>query len=129
MTWSPCAGSSLGWAAPRRPCTFLSLLGPNAFNICVRLHAAVLSTCAGVPPVSFGYREKCLDFMQSMSLQDWHMDLSTARPADMRERILQLSREAPRLRASIHSRARAYQAGIRAYVEALCPAEAKRAWG
>ncbi|HYO59060.1 polysaccharide pyruvyl transferase family protein [Archangium sp.] len=108
---------------------FFALLGPCSFNVCVRLHAAVLSTCAGVPPVSFGYREKCLDFMESMSLQDWHLELSTVRPADIRERILQLSREAPRLRSPIHSRARAYQAGIRAYVEALCPAEAGRAWG
>lgn len=100
---------------------FARLLGPCSFNVCVRLHAAVLSTCVGVPPVSLGYREKCLDFMESMSLEDWHVDLSTARPGDIHERILQLSLEAPRLRAPILSRALSYKAGLRAYVEALCP--------
>jgi hypothetical protein len=107
---------------PRTVEDFFALVGPCAFTLCVRLHAAVLSTCAGVPPLSLGYREKCLDFMASLELEDWYVDLPTARPAALRERILHLSREAPRLRGPILARARVYQAGLRAYVEALCPA-------
>jgi hypothetical protein len=102
---------------------FFALVGPCAFTLCVRLHAAVLSTCAGVPPLSLGYREKCLDFMASMALEDWHLSLPTTRPAALRERILHLAQQAPRLRAPILARAQAHQAALRAYVEALRSAQ------
>ena len=44
----------------------------------VRLHAAVLASCAGVPSVLMAYRSKCQDFMSSMELQSFAVPLSPA---------------------------------------------------
>jgi polysaccharide pyruvyl transferase WcaK-like protein len=42
----------------------------------VRLHSAVLACCVGVPPILFAYRDKCKDFMSSMDLGDFAVELS-----------------------------------------------------
>lgn len=42
----------------------------------VRLHSAVLAACVGVPPILLGYREKCLDFMMSMGLEDRNIGMT-----------------------------------------------------
>jgi polysaccharide pyruvyl transferase WcaK-like protein len=44
--------------------------------ISVRLHAAVLASCAGVPSVLLAYRSKCRDFMSSMELESFAVPLS-----------------------------------------------------
>jgi polysaccharide pyruvyl transferase WcaK-like protein len=45
------------------------------FTICVRLHGSVLSLCNNVPTVLFGYRDKCKDFMSSVDLTEFYIDL------------------------------------------------------
>ncbi len=47
-----------------------TLEGSHAL-ISVRLHAAVLASCVGVPPVLLAYRSKCRDFMSSMGLESF----------------------------------------------------------
>lgn len=47
-----------------------------AFTICVRLHGSVLSLCANVPTILFGYRDKCEDFMSSIDLADFYVNLN-----------------------------------------------------
>ena len=42
----------------------------------VRLHSAVLASCVGVPSILFAYRNKCRDFMASMDLGDFALDIS-----------------------------------------------------
>jgi polysaccharide pyruvyl transferase WcaK-like protein len=37
----------------------------------MKLHAVVLSATAGVPFISIGYRDKCLDFAESVGLERW----------------------------------------------------------
>lgn len=54
---------------------FRQVVSGCVFTIAVRLHAAVLSCCVGVPPLLIGYRDKCLDFMESMELGEWHVSL------------------------------------------------------
>jgi polysaccharide pyruvyl transferase WcaK-like protein len=48
-----------------------------AFTICVRLHGSVLSVCDNIPTILFGYRDKCKDFMYSVDLDDYYIDLDT----------------------------------------------------
>lgn len=60
-----------------RPATvdaFFQLVRPCRMTLAVRLHGAILSACAGVPPLMIGYRDKCLDFMESVGLEEWHID-------------------------------------------------------
>jgi polysaccharide pyruvyl transferase WcaK-like protein len=49
---------------------FFGLCSPCTVTVGVRLHAAVLSCCAAVPPVLIGYRDKCADFMESINRGD-----------------------------------------------------------
>ena len=42
----------------------------------VRLHSAVLASCVGVPSILFSYRDKCKDFMTSMDLGDFAVEIS-----------------------------------------------------
>jgi hypothetical protein len=46
--------------------------------ISVRLHAAALASCVGVPSVLLTYRSKCQDFMSSMGLEFFAVPLSPA---------------------------------------------------
>jgi hypothetical protein len=52
-------------------------IGSCNLTIAGRLHAAVLSCCVGVPPLKIVYRDKCLDFMESMDLPDWCIGLTS----------------------------------------------------
>lgn len=103
---------------PSHASDYLSLVGPCSFTLAVRLHAAVLSCCAGTPVLSLGYREKCLDFMASLGLEAWHVDL-TEPGGDILERALELSEQADGLRATVLARAQAKQRGLRDYVRRL----------
>jgi polysaccharide pyruvyl transferase WcaK-like protein len=59
---------------PKTHLDYFDLLENAEFVVGVRLHSAVLSCCAGVPPILIGYRDKCADFMESMGLMEWHCD-------------------------------------------------------
>ncbi|PTL81849.1 polysaccharide pyruvyl transferase family protein [Vitiosangium sp. GDMCC 1.1324] len=106
---------------PGRAREYLELVGPCTLTLAVRLHAAVLSCCAGTPVLSMGYREKCLDFMASLGLEAWHVDLATPE-GDIFERALALSEQADGLRTTVLARAREKQRGIRDYVRKLLSA-------
>lgn len=97
---------------------YLRLVGPCTLTLATRLHAAVLSCCAGTPPLSLGYREKCLDFMSSLGLEAWHVDLASPRE-DILSRALALAEEADALRATVLARAQSRQQALRAYVHKL----------
>jgi polysaccharide pyruvyl transferase WcaK-like protein len=45
------------------------------FSICTRLHASVFSVMRSVPTILLAYRDKCLDFMQSVGLEGSCVDL------------------------------------------------------
>jgi polysaccharide pyruvyl transferase WcaK-like protein len=69
------------------PAAFFALLEGATLSIGVRLHAAVLSCCAGVPPVLVGYRDKCLDFMESVDLVPLHVPLEAVSRAALQDAI------------------------------------------
>jgi len=80
---------------------FFNRVGPATLNVAVRLHGAILGCCAGVPPLMLGYRDKCLDFAESMGLDDACVHLPTAAPGDLTERLRLVAAEAPRRRADV----------------------------
>lgn len=96
-------------ALPTSATEFFSAAGECTMSVCVRLHAAVLSSCVGVPPLMLGYRNKCLDFMMSMELDDWHLDVAHTPSEKIAERVKLLSEAAPSLRDAVWSHAREWQ--------------------
>jgi polysaccharide pyruvyl transferase WcaK-like protein len=99
---------------------YLELVGPCTLALVVRLHAAVLSCCAGTPPLMLGYRDKCLDMMASLGLERWHVDL-TSPEGDILAPALELAEVADGLRATVLERARARRQGLIGYVQRLMP--------
>jgi len=83
---------------------FRTLAGSQAV-ISVRLHAAVLAACAGVPSVLLAYRSKCLDFMSSMNLQEFAVATSVAEDAPYLRELLRKISCTPKLREMIHQTA------------------------
>ncbi|WP_257455085.1 polysaccharide pyruvyl transferase family protein [Archangium lipolyticum] len=104
--------------SPRTAEEYMELVGPCTLTLATRLHAAVLSCCAGTPALSLGYREKCLDFMSSLGLEAWHVDLSVPEE-DIFERAVALAEVADHLRAPILARAQARKRRLHAYARSL----------
>ncbi|MGH7215023.1 MAG: polysaccharide pyruvyl transferase family protein [Tepidisphaeraceae bacterium] len=101
------------------PAEFFRAVGPCTFTVAVRLHAAVLSACVGVPSLMLSYRDKCADFMDSMGLQDWVVRLRGGEPGEIAEKTLELSRHAGAMRAGVLSAAQAWGRTIEEYVRSV----------
>ena len=97
----------------------LRFLAPCHFTAAVRLHAAVLSCCAGVPPLMLGYRDKCLDFMESMTLSDWHLALQSAGPAETQEKTLSIAAECGSLRLPTLAQSQHWQTRLASYLQQI----------
>ena len=92
-------------------------LGPATCNVAVRLHGAVLGCCLGVPPLVLGYRDKCLDFAESMELERWHVSLSTGRAGEVTSALRALTQVAPTMRDTVIERALALKQRLCAYAD------------
>ena len=75
------------------PDSFFETVDRCAFVVGVRLHAAVLAACRGVPSLALAYRPKHLDFMESVGLARWHLPLHGMTSARVREDVLALAEE------------------------------------
>ena len=69
------------------PDRVIDALGRCAAVVGVRLHSAVFATCVGLRPVLLGYRDKCLDFMLSMGLEDAHVGILNNSVRTIEERL------------------------------------------
>ncbi len=85
------------------------------FSIGVRLHSAVLSCCAGVPPILIGYREKCADFMESMELMEWYIDALSMDKGKIAGLVEKLVAAEHSLRPVINKRALFWKERLREY--------------
>lgn len=94
---------------------YFALVQDCAFMIGVRLHAAVLSCCVGVPPLLIGYRDKCADFMESMELDAWLVPLLNLTAETLWEHVETLSRQRDSLAIKIHSNALKYRKKLENY--------------
>ena len=92
------------------------------FTISVRLHAAILAANLGIPSVSLGYRDKNLDFMQSIGQERWHVSLETATLDHVTDVIKAMEVEAGNLRADIHTQQLAYRGQVEAYAARMTAA-------
>jgi polysaccharide pyruvyl transferase WcaK-like protein len=91
---------------------YLSLVGDSHFAIAVRLHAAVLACCAGVPPLMLSYRDKCADFMESMELADCSIDLVGASRDEVGAAVASMAQRSAALRGAMLPRARYYRSRL-----------------
>jgi polysaccharide pyruvyl transferase WcaK-like protein len=94
-------------------------IGPATCNIAVRLHGAILGCCVGVPPLMLGYRDKCLDFAESMGLESWCISLPTARPGEVAERAEAMVTAAPAMRDAVLERALQLKRGLVSYADRI----------
>jgi hypothetical protein len=91
---------------------FFDLVGPARFAISVRLHGAVLAACAGVPPLMLSYRDKCHDFMESLGLGEWAVDLRRTTPEEVSGRATALRAASGDLRGPLAERVDQYRSGL-----------------
>lgn len=104
---------------PRCAEDFFKLARHAGIAIGVRLHCAVLSSCAGVAPLGIAYREKGLDFADSMDLAPWMIDAARLTPGAVAERAEALSQTAEGVGAAAHAKALQWRDTLKGYV-ALC---------
>jgi len=109
-------------SVPRFASECFGLIAPCTFMIAVRLHAAVFSCCVGVPPLMLGYREKCLEFMESMNLEAWHVPIRRQAGEEIENAAMTLSSLAPSLRLPVHARALAWKETLTEYVRSVVSA-------
>lgn len=95
---------------------FFSLVSRCTMGIVLRLHAGILSACVGVPSVMLGYREKCLDFMGSVQLEEWYISPRERRPGQISWRVKDLSERALMLRPVLLERIAEYRRGLHRFV-------------
>ena len=92
-----------------------------SLTVAVRLHAAILSTDIGVPPVQIVYRDKCLDFMESMDLADWCVNLEESDGNRMRTVLRQNLERSPDHRRPVLDRALGWRKVLESYAaDILC---------
>jgi len=92
------------------------------FTLSVRLHGAILAANLGIPSVSLGYRDKNLDFMQSIGQERWHIPLETASLDQVTDVIKAMETEAIGLRTEIHTQMLAYRGQVSAYAARMVAA-------
>ncbi len=102
--------------------TFAKWVNGAHFTISVRLHAAILAANLGIPSVSLGYRDKNLDFMQSIEHDCWHVPLETSSLDQVTDALKAMEVEAGSLRADIHAQQLAYRGQVEAYAARMTAA-------
>ena len=104
-------------AAPQNAAEFFQLADRARFALGVRLHCAVLSCCAGLAPLGVAYRDKGLDFAETMELENWTLDARTVSETLLIERLeALLPPQADMLGDAVHERALRYRERLKAYV-------------
>jgi polysaccharide pyruvyl transferase WcaK-like protein len=98
---------------------FFNHVGPATVNIAVRLHGVILGCCAGVPPIILGYRDKCLDFAESLYLQKSCIYMPTARMGDVTITTNAAIETAPQSRHRMIGRAQALKTRLLAYTQQI----------
>ena len=69
----------------RRPNELIDALSSFDLTIATRLHAAILSLCAGTPVLPIAYEFKTSELFQRFGLGDAVIDIETMSPATVRE--------------------------------------------
>ncbi len=95
---------------------FHDVVGPCSLLVGVRLHSAVLASCTGVPSILLGYRDKCLDFLQSMDMTEFHVDVSRRAGGEIAN-VIRRAAEIPReFRDTVLRRAISWKVRLEQYI-------------
>lgn len=97
--------------------SFYRVVAPCTLLVGVRLHAAILAFCAGVPPLVLGYRDKALDFVRSVEWKEWYVPLDKAAPGEIEAKCRRLAEQAVELRPLVHQRAKGWQDKLQQYAD------------
>lgn len=100
---------------------FQKLVQTASFCISVRLHGAVLSCCLGLPTLMLGYREKCLEFMESMNLGNWHFDIEKSESDQLNRMCEEICTAWADLSPSIHAKALQWKKKYIKFIKGLQP--------
>jgi polysaccharide pyruvyl transferase WcaK-like protein len=84
---------------------FFDAVSECRFVIGVRLHAAILASCIGVPAILLGYRDKCTDFMQTMQREDLLLDFDNLKADELMDRVEYTENNRKKLGMEIHAKA------------------------
>jgi polysaccharide pyruvyl transferase WcaK-like protein len=98
---------------------FARLVGPCRYGIAVRLHASILAGCLGVPTLMLGYREKCLDFMESVGRERFHVPLEEGAAADVFAVLESLENTLASSRGDLLASMKHHQASLRSYANSI----------
>ena len=102
--------------------TFVELMGQLAqadLVVATRFHNLVLSLLLGKPVISVSHMDKNDELMAAMGLASYCLPLSGLNPAELRERVLQMEREAEPLKRAIDERAALWRDQLERQYEAL----------
>jgi hypothetical protein len=104
-----CAAMSLSEPVlvPHDADRLIETLASCRLTLAMRLHAAILSCCAGVPPLVVAYRDKCADFMETMGMSEWMLDPRSPLLSALGARLDDLKAQADSLRERLLARAQA----------------------
>lgn len=96
---------------------FAHCVSGAVFMVSVRLHGTILAACCGVPSVSLGYRDKNLDFMESVGLGAFHVALESATLDATTEVLKQMESQCVTLRGDLHDSMLGLQSTLKRYVQ------------
>ena len=102
-------------AQPRSAEDFFRLARCAGLAIGVRLHCTVLSCCAGIAPVGVAYREKGIDFAESMDISRWMVDPARMGRYSLAERAEELTQISDGVGKAAHERALHWRDALRSY--------------
>jgi polysaccharide pyruvyl transferase WcaK-like protein len=100
---------------------FFDIVGSCHLLLGVRLHAAILASCIGVPPILLGYRDKCADFMESMDLANLLLNFETVTADAILEKISYIESSDSDIRTSIHAKALHWKRTQADFIKAVAP--------
>ncbi len=104
-----------GLETPVSSKAFFDLAVKARLTLAVRLHAAVLSCCIGVPPLAIAYREKGHDFAESMDHPDMMVDPRLLYAASFIDRAVALADDPVAVGRLLHSHALTFKERLRSY--------------
>jgi len=69
---------------------YLSLIRQMQVFVGLKLHSVILAMCAGVPSLMLDYNPKCLDFMKSVGMETFNLQLNDVTPGMLDEKFAAL---------------------------------------
>jgi hypothetical protein len=102
-------------ATPATANAFFDLANGARLTLGVRLHAAVLSCCLGIPPLAIAYREKGHDFAESMGCPSMMVDPKMLEAANFTDRAIALADQPVEVGRLLHRQALAFKENLTSY--------------